>query len=222
MAQLSEAEHRALLRLAGSGGGAMGIMQQQHRTDFDVLKEHFRFAWREGEEDESSCACMRVCTWMDRPTGRPTRVPLPSTLTYAGGARMAKRYVSKLFKEYALADLSRYKQGQVGLRWRVEREVIEGKASLKTGLFPVLYFGWNVVVVLHQLYTTQHKPGPIHLRQPRLRRPRGAWLLGAALHLPRGGPGQDGAGQGPPLWSLQAAAGPGQAGAWGRWSKWWQ
>lgn len=42
---------------------------------------------------------------------------------------MAKRYVSKLFKEYALADLSRCKQGQVGLRWRVEREVIEGKVS---------------------------------------------------------------------------------------------
>lgn len=42
---------------------------------------------------------------------------------------MAKRYVSKLFKEYALADLSRCKTGQVGLRWRVEREVIEGKVS---------------------------------------------------------------------------------------------
>ncbi len=40
---------------------------------------------------------------------------------------MAKQYVAKLFKEYALADLNRYTQGQVGLRWRVQREVIEGK-----------------------------------------------------------------------------------------------
>lgn len=46
---------------------------------------------------------------------------------------MAKRYVSKLFKEYALADLSRCKTGQVGLRWRVEREVIEGKVSKWVG-----------------------------------------------------------------------------------------
>lgn len=47
--QLSEAEHRSLLRLAQGG------QQQQQRTDFDVLREHFRFAWREGEEDESTC-----------------------------------------------------------------------------------------------------------------------------------------------------------------------
>lgn len=40
---------------------------------------------------------------------------------------MARRYFDKLHKEYALCDLSRHKKGQVGLRWRVEREVIEGK-----------------------------------------------------------------------------------------------
>ncbi len=44
-----------MLRLASSGGGAGG--SGERRTDFDVLREHFRFAWREGEEDESSCAC---------------------------------------------------------------------------------------------------------------------------------------------------------------------
>jgi protein FRA10AC1 len=32
-----------------------------------------------------------------------------------------------LFKEYVLADMSRYEEGKVGLRWRTEKEVIEGK-----------------------------------------------------------------------------------------------
>lgn len=34
---------------------------------------------------------------------------------------------TQLFKEYALADMSRYKEGKIGLRWRTEREVIAGK-----------------------------------------------------------------------------------------------
>lgn len=57
--QLSEAEHQALLRLAGRGGvgggsgGAQQQQQQQTRTDYDALRDHFRFG---GQEDESSCA----------------------------------------------------------------------------------------------------------------------------------------------------------------------
>jgi protein FRA10AC1 len=31
---------------------------------------------------------------------------------------MAKKYYSKLYKEYALVDLSRYETGQIGCRWR--------------------------------------------------------------------------------------------------------
>ena len=33
----------------------------------------------------------------------------------------------KLFKEFAIADLSRYKEKKIGLRWRTEREVVCGK-----------------------------------------------------------------------------------------------
>ncbi|KAG9417048.1 hypothetical protein AC1031_001437 [Aphanomyces cochlioides] len=47
--------------------------------------------------------------------------------------RMAVRYYQKLFKEYALADFSRYKEGRVGLRWRTEREVVEGKGQFVCG-----------------------------------------------------------------------------------------
>jgi hypothetical protein len=40
------------------------------------------------------------------------------------GARLARRYYERLFKEYAIADLSRYKESKVGLRWRTQAEVV--------------------------------------------------------------------------------------------------
>ena len=41
--------------------------------------------------------------------------------------------VGRLFKEYAIADLSRYKEGAVGLRWRTEAEVVSGKGQFSCG-----------------------------------------------------------------------------------------
>ena len=36
-------------------------------------------------------------------------------------------------QEYALADLSFYKEGRIGLRWRTEAEVVEGKGQFMCG-----------------------------------------------------------------------------------------
>jgi protein FRA10AC1 len=47
--------------------------------------------------------------------------------------RMAVRYYQKLFKEYALGDFSRYREGKVGLRWRTEAEVVSGKGQFICG-----------------------------------------------------------------------------------------
>ncbi|KAL3662435.1 hypothetical protein V7S43_012761 [Phytophthora oleae] len=47
--------------------------------------------------------------------------------------RMSVRYYRQLFREYALADLSRYKEGKIGLRWRTEMEVIAGKGQFSCG-----------------------------------------------------------------------------------------
>ena len=38
-----------------------------------------------------------------------------------------------MFKEYALADLSRHREGKVGLRWRTESEVVSGKGHFACG-----------------------------------------------------------------------------------------
>ena len=42
-------------------------------------------------------------------------------------SRMARRYESHLYREFVLADLTRYQSGQVGLRWRTREEVSCGK-----------------------------------------------------------------------------------------------
>lgn len=90
------------------------------KTDADVLREHHRFLWDEHET---------AGTWEQQ---------------------LARKYYDKLFKEYCLCDLSRYKEnkvcdgprcndaiyvysfctsGQVALRWRTEREVIDGRGQ---------------------------------------------------------------------------------------------
>ena len=55
------------------------------RTDLDVLKSSYQFI-RDEEKDEQDSS------WE---------------------TRVASKYYDKLFKEYALADLSRYKEGKV-------------------------------------------------------------------------------------------------------------
>ncbi|XP_069877332.1 protein FRA10AC1 isoform X2 [Dipodomys merriami] len=71
---------------------------ENDKTDLDVIRDNHRFLWN--EEDEMDM------TWEKR---------------------LAKKYYDKLFKEYCIADLSRYKENKFGFRWRVEKEVISGK-----------------------------------------------------------------------------------------------
>ncbi|XP_005413551.1 PREDICTED: protein FRA10AC1-like isoform X2 [Chinchilla lanigera] len=71
---------------------------ENDKTDLDVIRENHRFL--RNEEDEMEM------TWEKR---------------------LAKKYYDKLFKEYCIADLSKYKENKFGFRWRVEKEVISGK-----------------------------------------------------------------------------------------------
>mmetsp|Transcript_3898 Transcript_3898/g.10074 ORF Transcript_3898/g.10074 Transcript_3898/m.10074 type:complete len:306 (+) Transcript_3898:83-1000(+) len=74
------------------------------RSEYDLAREHSRFVWR--PEDGSSKA--DGLTWEER---------------------VAKKYYDRLFKEYAIADLARFESGHIGLRWRTEREVVDGKGQ---------------------------------------------------------------------------------------------
>lgn len=71
-------------------------------SDLEALKESHRFV-RDDSYDEQHCDDWRV--------------------------RMARRYYNKLYKEYGIIDLSRYKEGKYGIRWRTEAEVVTKKGQ---------------------------------------------------------------------------------------------
>eukprot|EP00117_Sycon_ciliatum_P026878 scpid79965/ scgid21960/ Protein FRA10AC1 homolog len=76
------------------------------RNDYDVLAENHQFLWNDEDDDAAQN------NWEKR---------------------LAKKYYDKLFKEYCIADLSRYKENKVAMRWRVEREVLDGKGQFACG-----------------------------------------------------------------------------------------
>ncbi|XP_049872320.1 protein FRA10AC1 isoform X2 [Pectinophora gossypiella] len=86
--------------------GATGQLQRdssRDRTDLDVIRENHKFLW---EDDDVAD------TWEKQ---------------------LAKKYYDKLFKEYCICDLTRYKENRVALRWRVEKEVVLGKGQFQCG-----------------------------------------------------------------------------------------
>ncbi|CAE7034204.1 Fra10ac1 [Symbiodinium natans] len=73
------------------------------KSDYDILRENHRFL-RSDEADDKS--------WE---------------------SRLARRYYDRLFKEYVICDLSGYRNGQVGFRWRTEAEVLHGRGQFSCG-----------------------------------------------------------------------------------------
>ncbi|KAJ1616094.1 folate-sensitive fragile site protein Fra10Ac1-domain-containing protein [Pavlovales sp. CCMP2436] len=77
-------------------------------SELDIAREHSRFVWR---DDETGTGVGLV--WEER---------------------VARNYYDRLFKEYAIADLSQSVQhGRLGLRWRTEAEVVDGKGHFSCG-----------------------------------------------------------------------------------------
>nr|CAG4646675.1 EOG090X0H59 [Macrothrix elegans] len=86
--------------------GRAGLFKRdssKDKRDLDVIRENHQFLWEESDV---------VDTW---------------------GKQLAKKYYDKLFKEYCICDLRRYKENKVGLRWRVEKEVVSGKGQFSCG-----------------------------------------------------------------------------------------
>lgn len=86
------------------GGQPPADTNQTVKTDWDVLRENYRFIREDGD---------------DAPGGWEVQ--------------LAQKYYRKLFREYAVADLSRHKEGKLGLRWRIEKEVVSGKGQFSCG-----------------------------------------------------------------------------------------
>lgn len=79
---------------------------RKHRRDIDVIRENHRFLWDEDDAD------IETLSWEQR---------------------LALRYYRKLFKEYCIADLTRYKENKIALRWRTEQEVVTGLGQFQCG-----------------------------------------------------------------------------------------
>ncbi|GJP40941.1 hypothetical protein CLOM_g600 [Closterium sp. NIES-68] len=86
------------------GRSASSSAAPSFKTDLDVLRESYRFIRSEADDADG--------TWEQR---------------------LAKRYYDKLFKEYCVADMSRYKENKIGLRWRAHAEVLQGKGQFVCG-----------------------------------------------------------------------------------------
>lgn len=69
------------------------------KTDKDVIIENMKFIWNEEEPLRS---------WEER---------------------LAKKYYDKLFREYCICDLSRYKENKIANRFRIEKEIVSGKGQ---------------------------------------------------------------------------------------------
>lgn len=75
------------------------------KKDIDVVRENHRFLWEDEEGEEID---KKDLQWEQR---------------------IAKKYWDKLFKEYAICDLTFYKKNRIAFRWRIEKEVISGKGQ---------------------------------------------------------------------------------------------
>uniref|UniRef100_K3WIS9 Uncharacterized protein n=1 Tax=Globisporangium ultimum (strain ATCC 200006 / CBS 805.95 / DAOM BR144) TaxID=431595 RepID=K3WIS9_GLOUD len=110
------ARHQALMRVYASTStrttsSSYADDQHQHhhisQHDLAVIQRHFQFLRDDDADAERGNSDWEV--------------------------RMSVRYYRKLYREYALADLSRFEEGKIGLRWRTESEVIAGKGQFVCG-----------------------------------------------------------------------------------------
>ncbi|KAG2188685.1 hypothetical protein INT44_003824 [Umbelopsis vinacea] len=86
-------------------GKSQASSSRTGKTEIEILEENHRFV-RDVDEADSDIS------WEQR---------------------IAKRYYDKLFKEYAICELKRYKEGKIAMRWRTENEVIVGKGQFECG-----------------------------------------------------------------------------------------
>lgn len=101
------------------------------RTDMDVLREYHQFI----RDDGGSVA--PDAPWEER---------------------LAAKYYQTIVKEYAVVDLSRYKEMKVGLRWRTESEVISGKGQFEcASLTCIERFGLKSYEVCASLCKLRHR-----------------------------------------------------------------
>ena len=92
--EVSMDNHKKMIDIVNNSNNILS----RYKCDNDVLRENHEFI-RDDEKDSRN-------------------------LSSSWEIRMARNYYNQLYKEYALGDLTRYKEGKIGLRWRTQNEVM--------------------------------------------------------------------------------------------------
>ncbi len=77
-----------------------------YRNDYDILQENYRFLRENASEKEKEKEKEKKENWEEK---------------------LAKNYESHLDRSYGIIDLSKYKKGKMGIRWRTKEEVKKEK-----------------------------------------------------------------------------------------------
>lgn len=105
----SSAGNRILWNLCWFLSNVFFPFRVKDKTDLDVLRENHRFLWRDEDEEDMTWWSSRVRRWT-----RSCRCPRLNRCLFSPREKeLAKKYYDKLFKEYCIADLSRYKENKV-------------------------------------------------------------------------------------------------------------
>lgn len=101
---INQQQHGTIMSKPSSSSTKSTLKNVVSAADRAVLEERYEFVPSEKKKDAHES------TWQDR---------------------MVQRYHDGLYKEFALADLSR--PGQLGLRWRTRQEVLDGRGERSCG-----------------------------------------------------------------------------------------
>jgi len=102
--------------------------------EWDELKKHHRLIWRSSEEEDNDCSDgYRKSHNPYTPLEEMDRVSLQKKARKRVAKQRARNVHKLLYKEFGLVDMSRYKKGQFGIRFRVEDEVFRGKGETTCG-----------------------------------------------------------------------------------------
>ncbi|KAI3384543.1 hypothetical protein SNEBB_003610 [Seison nebaliae] len=87
----------------------------KHVRDIDVIRKYQKFVYDDSDEE------------VDDDDDNDEEMEKKEYRKWC--RKLAKRYWNKLFKEYCICDLTQYKTNRIGMRWRTEKEVVNGKGQ---------------------------------------------------------------------------------------------
>lgn len=100
---------------------------------YEKMKREGKMGMTDGPVTDAVAIARNSEFIMDSNVNNAKKCGRSAIVTSSWEQRLAIRYYNRLFKEYALVDLTYYKINKIGMRWRTEKEVIEGKGQFSCG-----------------------------------------------------------------------------------------